>query len=225
MSSTKLESCSQFGEDLFILNYFEMKKGLVFVEVGAFLPDALSNTYLLEQNGWDGVLIEPQPELCEKLLRQRRAKVFQFACGSPAQHGKELLFEINGALSKIVNGPAPGILGDQNIVRVSVRTLDSILTEAEVDKVDFLSIDTEGAEMDVLKGFTVSRWHPSLVIIEDNDGDLAPYRFLKNNGYKLVNRTGCNNWYVPNKAKHSISYFKLLKLKARVLRSKFFRAW
>jgi hypothetical protein len=70
-----------------------------FVEVGAFHPVFLSQTWMLEQRGWDGLLIEPIPAQAEHLRRDRRARVFQVACGNPQQHGCIQKMSVRGALS------------------------------------------------------------------------------------------------------------------------------
>jgi hypothetical protein len=59
-----------------------------FVDVGANDPKDISQTWHLEQKGWQGILIEPQPALAEKLREQRRARVFACACSSPQNSGK-----------------------------------------------------------------------------------------------------------------------------------------
>jgi hypothetical protein len=78
-----MDSYSQFGEDKLILKYFGKLDG-VFVEVGAFHPVQLSQTYLLEQNGWSGALVEPLPHLAALLRSARpRSKVFECAVSPP----------------------------------------------------------------------------------------------------------------------------------------------
>src|SRR5581483_7781279 len=86
------ESASQLevpsAENLQVLEYFKKKRGGFFVEVGANEPRKLSQTWLLEQNGWSGVLIEPQSACCRKLREERpAATVFQVACCAPEQKG------------------------------------------------------------------------------------------------------------------------------------------
>src|SRR5262245_45735500 len=70
-----------------------------FVEVGANEPRERSQTWLLEQCGWSGVLVEPQPNLAAELRRGRKAKVFQVACSSPENTGRELPLHVAGPLS------------------------------------------------------------------------------------------------------------------------------
>src|SRR5262245_25285955 len=72
-----------------------------FVEVGANDPRERSQTWLLEQSGWTGVLIEPQPHLAADLRLRRKAKVFQVACSSPENAGRELPLHLAGPLSSL----------------------------------------------------------------------------------------------------------------------------
>jgi Methyltransferase FkbM domain len=81
---------------------------------------------------------------------------------------------------------------------VQVVTLDDILAQADNPRIDFLSIDVEGNDLQVLRGFDIQRHRPQLIIIEDDyRSRLRIYSHLKQQGYRLVKRTGSNNWYVP----------------------------
>jgi hypothetical protein len=62
---------------------------------------------------------------------------------------------------------------------------------------DYVSIDVEGMELDVLRGFNLKRHTPPLLLIEDHLFHLRTHRHLCQQGYRLVKRTGLNNWYVP----------------------------
>ena len=78
------------------------------------------------------------------------------------------------------------------------RTLDSILEEADAPvPIDLLSIDVEGHETEVLRGFDFSRWQPLLILVEDHVNNLQTHRYLKRSGYRLIRRLGHNGWYVP----------------------------
>lgn len=144
-----------------------------YVEVGANDPRARSQTWHLEQQGWTGVLIEPQPDLAATLRAERKSQVFAVACSSPANAGQELPLHVAGPLSSLDRrGMAPGATPEK-VIRVPVRTLDSILEEAGSPAgFDFLSIDVEGHELDVLQGFDLARWRPRLLMIEDHVADL-----------------------------------------------------
>jgi FkbM family methyltransferase len=171
-----------------------------FVEVGAYQPVALFQTWELEQRGWDGFLIEPIAEHAESLRRERRARVFEVACGRPEQHGETVPIYVAGARSslKFAHGPP-------NDVRVV--TLDSVLAEGDVLGIDFLSVDVEGAELDVLLGFSFERYRPGLILLEDFAEGLERHRFMRARGYKRVRRTGNNSWYVREDVPFPVSLF------------------
>ena len=80
-----------------------------------------------------------------------------------------------------------------------IRTLDSVLEEARApEHFDFLSIDVEGHEIEVLRGFDIARWQPRLILLEDHVADLSKHRYLTAHGYRIVRRYENNGWYVPD---------------------------
>ena len=169
-----------------------------FVEVGANDPHERSQTWHLEQAGWTGILIEPQPDLAEKLRRARKAKVYAVACSSPRNGGGVLPFHVAGPLSSLDRERmAPGSRTEA-VIDVPIKTLDQILQEADAPpEFDFLSIDVEGHELEVLQGFDIRHWRPRLILLEDHVGSLAKHRFLRAAGYRLIRRFDNNGWYVP----------------------------
>lgn len=177
-----------------------------FVEVGANHPTEGSQTWHLEQEGWKGVLVEPQPDLAAFLVTARKAKVFANACTSPDQAGRPMALHVDGARSSLDRDRmAPGAQAAYTIM-VPTRTLDSILEEAEAPvPVDFLSIDVEGHEVETLSGFDFARWQPYLIMVEDHVGSLRTHGYLKRNGYRLIRRLGNNGWYVPGDAPIKVS--------------------
>jgi FkbM family methyltransferase len=195
------------AEERLKAEFFGAQRGF-FVEVGANDPQRGSQSFALEQAGWDGLLVEPQPELAAKLRRARTARVFAAACSSPKNAGKRLPLHLAGALSSLDNRLAVTGLLPQGTVEVAVRTLDEILTEAAVPApIDFLSIDIEGHEVEALAGFDFARWRPRLILIEDHVTSLAIHRALVRAGYRLIRRTGLNGWYVPAATAPGIGFF------------------
>lgn len=168
-----------------------------FVDVGAFRPEEGSQTYDLEQRGWSGVLVEPQPKLAEDLRRRRTAKVFAVACSSPRNSGTLMTFNLAGGHSSFDPRLNIAEIKPHESIEVKVRTVDDILIEAGAQRVDFVSIDVEGHEIDVLNGFDLARWRPRLILIEDFLLNLRLHRHLQRRGYRWLRRTGINNWYVP----------------------------
>jgi len=179
--------------------FFEKRTTGFFVEVGANDPVIGSQTWHLEQKGWRGILVEPQPACAERLRQQRKnSMVVQAACSAPGRAGEAPFFFADASglcgLEKNVDDPS---LTYERSEMVKVTTLDAVLESAGNPAVDCVFIDVEGTEVDVLKGFDLTKHHPSLLLIEDKVHNLAKHFHLKRQGYKLVKRTGVNNWYVP----------------------------
>jgi FkbM family methyltransferase len=196
-----VESFAQNQEDIIAWDYFDRKTNGFFVEVGANDPTALSQTWFLEQRGWKGVLVEPIPACCEKLRAVRtNSIVCQAAAGAPEQVG-EAVFSIaqSDVWSRLGEPEAGTPVRDR--IQVAVRTLNDILNETKAPRVDLLSIDTEGMELKVLRGFDLQKHRPALVVLEDHMDTLDLFFYMKRQRYRLVKRTGPNNWWVPAGAK------------------------
>jgi FkbM family methyltransferase len=195
-----MTSYSQFGEDVVLWEYFGRKSDGFFVEAGANHPTVCSQTWLFEQQGWTGVLVEPLAAKCQLLRQQRpRSRVFQVALGAPEQRGRVQFAVAAGsdALSGLTTHPEVVV---ERVEEVEVWTLNDVLAEAGNPKLDFVSIDVEGSELEVLRGFDLARHRPTVLLVEDHLQRLAVHRHLARHGYRLVRRTGCNNWYVPRNA-------------------------
>ena len=211
---TSPQSYSQFGEDCQIVRFFGKDWRGVFVDVGA--NDGLhgSNSYLLEHNGWRGFLVEPNARLAEfcRNTRPRSIVINKAAVGDPHVHEVEV-FEYYGVhhthdnydgLSSVGSPSALhhiAVAGGATVRRVSVpaATLDHMLEELRFEgTTDLVSIDVEGLELEVLKGFSLNRYRPRLLIIEDNSigEDTRVVSYLASQGYLRVHRTGVNDWFV-----------------------------
>lgn len=192
-------------EQALVREFFAGARAGFFVEVGANRPQQESQTWHLEQLGWTGVLIEPQPDLAEELRRRRSARVFAVACSAPGNAGRSMRLHVAGALSALDRDRmAPGA-EPERVIEVPVRTLDDILADACAPVAfELLSIDVEGHELEVLAGFDLARWRPRLVLLEDHVGNLRKHRFLTAAGYHLIRRCENNGWYVPRDAEVAV---------------------
>lgn len=202
----KMNFYSQFGEDRLLAELFAGIDDGLCVEVGANDGVNDSNTYYFEKLGWDCILIEPNPELCTQIRRHRSGRLFECAvssvCGfavlniaeGPGRaHGVSALGEPSTASRKIASFGF-----ESRPMQVATRTLDDLLQEADIDKpLRFVSIDVEGHELDVLQAFSLDKWRPTIVIVEDNSNfeDGAVRAHLRRFGYVPFMRTGVNDWY------------------------------
>jgi FkbM family methyltransferase len=192
--------------------FFKNKEEGFYVDVGANDPILESQTDHLEKLGWDGLLIEPLTNYCEALRAKRNGRVVQFACSAPENHNKSLKLLVAGVHSTL--NETPIALGtDSNLyVEVVCKTLDSILTDNNVkENFDFISIDIEGHEMEMFKGFTLSKWKPTLVLLEDHVTNHEKHLFMTQNEYQLIMRTGINSWYVPKSLGYKLTLFALFQ--------------
>ncbi len=181
-----------------VRDFFGNKTDGFFVEVGANDPKKDSQSWHLEQIGWNGILVEPLPDLAAELRRVRKARVFEVACSSPDRAGEVMQLHVAGPFSSFDPHLAVTGMRADKVIDVTVRTLDDVLAEGSVAKqFDLMSVDVEGHEIEVLRGFDFDRWKPRLILLEDHVSSLDKHRFMTKAGYTLMRRTGLNGWYVP----------------------------
>jgi FkbM family methyltransferase len=197
---------SPYREQEWVHRFFGGKHSGYFVDVGANHPVVGSQTYHLEAAGWRGLLIEPLESYCTLLRAQRKASVAQFACSSPANHNRQLRMLVAGPHSTLNRNPIALGTHSETHIDVPCRTLDAILLDHRVPPgFDFLSIDIKGHEMEMFRGFSLSKWAPRLVLLEDHVIGHDKHRFMVANGYQLIMRTGLNSWYVPRSAAYRLT--------------------
>ena len=186
----------------------------MFVDVGAARPDFLSMSAYYRAAGWRVIAIEPNPEFCAA-HRAQGHEVLEFACadydaddvsfdlvdshGAPYEGG-EVSFE---SFSALAVKDSYRVLRDAELditpIRVSVRRLDSILQAHApgLERVDIVSIDVEGWELDVLRGFSVERYRPRVLIVENVFAEDSYRHALGARGYRLWRHVAPNDVYVP----------------------------
>lgn len=162
--------------------YLPGRPGL-FVEVGAYDGYRYSNTYYLERwRNWQGVLIEPIPASFLQCVRDRpRSRVFN--CALVADDGPDhVAMTYVGPGSATSGTPRDPAIIERGTafgwertydVTVPARPLTSVLDEAGVTTIDFMSIDVEGFELEVLGGLDLERFLPKFILIETNGADRA----------------------------------------------------
>ena len=221
---------SQEQEERLVREFFGGDDSGYYVELGAHHPTHASQTWHLEQLGWTGVLVEPQPDLAALLVTTRKSStVFPVACTSPENAGRTTSLHVDGARSSLDRDRmVPGSKA-ACVIAVQTRTLDSILDEAQAPQpIDLLSVDVEGHELQVLSGFNFQRWQPLLILVEDHVDDLQTHFCLKARGYRLIRRLGNNGWYVSSEANVRISLadrFEILRKYYLALPCRKLRNW
>lgn len=204
------EPRSQHGEEAWLWQECGWRRGGVFVEIGAYDGLRLSNSAFFEAIGWTGLLVEADPALAEACRRNRPgSRVIEAALSSEdggtvtfakveGGGGVDTLGFIEEAGDEAHRRRVARSGGQIESVTVSRRSLDSVLEETGCTQVDWMSIDVEGAELDVLAGFDLERFGPRVLMLEDNSGgsDRRVEQLIRPFGYRLAHRVGCNDIYV-----------------------------
>jgi len=197
-------SYAQFGTDEFLSSLFDNDYIGVGIDVGSAQPIYGNNTYFFEQKGWTIHCIEPNPKLLERLLPLRK-NVHNFAVGN--ENKKEIDFHIctlrDGNQEAISSLKIDERLVESHnqyspkfeTIKVELKSLTTFLEEKNIDKIDFVSIDTEGTELDVLKGFDLKKYAPKVLVIENNFDEELIRIYLKAYGYEYIKRLGVNDFF------------------------------
>ena len=162
-------------QDLYVSHKLRGAKDGFFVEFGAADGILLSNTYYLEKHlGWDGILAEPLPDWNHKLLTTRAASVDNRCVWSESGKTLEFRLSMHPELSSIkgfgeTDSNAEARLANSRIFEVETISLNDLLAAYDAPRtIDFLSIDTEGSELEILRAFDFARYQVRVLIVEHN---------------------------------------------------------
>jgi FkbM family methyltransferase len=201
------EFLNNINVDNILRNYFpEYNYKGVFLDVGAFEPILISNSYHFEKNGWDVYCFEANTNKIP-LLKLHRKNVFNYAIydidkeettfNVVESNGWTAGFsaiELSEDISRIFK------CNDKKITQIKVpqKTLNTILeTELNhITNIDILKIDVEGGELKCLQGLDLQKYSPKLILLENITNDIAIQNYLKNFGYILHKQESYNQFYI-----------------------------
>lgn len=200
------DSKSQIRQDLFVLSELNFKREGYFVEFGATNGIDLNNTYLLETKfNWNGILSEPA-KCWHKDLKKNRKCTLDFNCIWKESDETLTFHETdNAVLSTISKYAYSDIHGKSRKIskeyQVKTLSLNELLDKCKAPReIDYLSIDTEGSEYEILKAFDFSKYSFKIITCEHN---FTPNRskiksLLEKNGYvrKYETISSFDDWYV-----------------------------
>ena len=167
------EMVSQLGQELMVMFFLAGKRDGFFVEIGAGDGLAMSNTYLLEKRfGWKGILAEPNPAFHAPIQAKRVAALEKKAVYSAdAQVMRFVVVEGVGEFSTL----EPFAGGDEHdrsrrtVIDVGCTTIGGLLeNHGAPHAIDYISIDTEGSEYEILKRHNFEQYDVSIFSIEHN---------------------------------------------------------
>ena len=181
---------SQFGEDNYINNFFSENKG-IYLDIGSGRPISGSNTFKLYKRGWKGVCIDPLKtnRSLFRILRPRdifilglvgaKHTTLTFYQTFPYEYSSSDKLQIQ----KLLNERKVKVVQTKNY---NVITIQNILQSLK--SLDFLSIDTEGMDFEILQQFDLNNIRPRLICIEDQLFDRhksETFLYLNSKGYIL----------------------------------------
>ena len=204
---TLTRSKSQIRQDILALALSGFKKNGFFVEFGATDGVKFSNSYLLEKDfGWQGILGEPARGFHER-LEQNRGCHIETNCVWRSS-GDSLMFSEprDGSLSSIADFVDNDRLAKSRkkktaTYEVATISLDDLLEKYDAPQyIDYLSVDTEGSELEILSAFDFTRRDIGLITVEHNFGPTRAglAALMDSKGYKRIGEgiSDFDDWYV-----------------------------
>ena len=196
----------QFGEDKIMASFFDDAYKGTCIDVGASDGIFGNNTYYFEKKGWKTLCIEPIPESFDKCSKIRNNCIN--CCISDVDKDDEqfIIFKLNDNNTDAISSLKPDIrlisshshlIKESTQIKVKCKRLTTVLNEIQFDKIiDFISIDTENTELDVLKGIDFDTYFVKYLLIENNFEDNEIEDYLKTKGFIKFKRNVVNDFYV-----------------------------
>lgn len=201
---------SQAGQDRVVEHLLQGKRGGVFADIGGYDGVTGSNTFYFERfMGWTGILVEPSPVQMRRARACRTCDCLQYAVAGTARTVE--FMEVTAGytqMSGFLDSYDPDLLarvrGDdrhaEEIHRLQARPLGDILSEAGLQRVDYLSLDVEGAEMDILSRFDFDTFDIDIWSIENNTNKPEIPALMRDRGYDLVEFAGVDQIFRKRRA-------------------------
>ena len=190
-------SWSQEGEDILLDRIFKGKKNGFYVDVGAHHPMRFSNTYFFYRKGWSGINIDSMPESMKEFEKYRKRDI-NLELGVAQQPGILDYYVFNEpALNTFSVKTAQKHKSKKNnyfvkkIIKIKVKPLHEILDyHLKNRKIDFLNVDVEGFDLNVLKSNDWSKYRPRIVLVEILENSLynidqKVVKFMIKHGYQV----------------------------------------
>ena len=203
------KSYSMLGEDLFISKFFKNINNGFYVDVGAYHPFFWNNTYLLYKKKWEGINIDMNPVSVEifNLARPTDYNVNAAITNKNKKNVKYYSRNMINALATTVKSAAKTSFLKGNYFEEKVRCskLNTVIAKTKFKnrKIDFLNIDTEKNEVEVLKSLNFKKYKPKLILVEIHSKNKKAlkshptYVYLRKKKYKKIGQKGDTYFFLP----------------------------
>jgi FkbM family methyltransferase len=188
--------------------FFNGKRDGFFVDIGANDGITWSNSLTFELNyNWSGVCIEPHPVPFSKLIEERSCKCLNCAVSDKSGEFDFLFIDgnaemLSGLVAKFdprhldrINTEVKNNNDKTHINKIECKTITQLLNELDRTTIDYLSIDTEGSEMQIINGIDFEKINVTLISMEVNY-ELTPVtEFMKTKNYKFLQKVCGDAFY------------------------------
>ena len=189
---------AEFAEDVMVNRILKKIKKGFYVDIGAYHPYKGSLTYNLYNRKWNGINLDISKSSID-LFNIARPSDININCAVSEFNGETFYYE-----NSPINQQNSLIPQDENQKKIKIQSykLSEILKMQNINSVDYINIDTEGNELEVLMGIDFSKINPTLFTIEDNSFDLnneikkKKIIYLKEKNYELINIIGVTMFFV-----------------------------
>ena len=192
------KSKSQIFQDLFVLYYTKNKKKGFFIEIGGGNGFDLSNTYLLEKKfKWEGIICEPNIILQKNISKLRSAQLIKEPITKKCLKNINFYENLDPYQSSIIKKN-----NFKKIIKINSLCLNHLLKDFNNNKIiDYISIDTEGNEVEILRNFNFKKFKVEIFTIEHNFNKVNRkeiLKIMKKNNYTRVNKSisYMDDWYI-----------------------------
>lgn len=213
---------SQYQQDEFINSFLKGKRNGVFVDIGAHDGKSGSNTYFFEKElNWSGICIEPLNGPFKSLQENRSCKLLN--CAAWKENTEKVFRSIKGyseMLSGIVDTYDPRHINRIDIehnnektiiedIKIKCIDINSILYENKLFNIDFISIDVEGSEYEILNHINYDMFNITLIVAENNYQDINIRKMMESKGYSLLTRLSIDDVFIKDFSKRK-NKFKIV---------------
>jgi FkbM family methyltransferase len=208
-----MKSYSQHNQDINVLKYFNNKRDGFFLDIGAHDGQTLSNTYLLEKEfGWKGICFEPMPHQFARLDECRTSLNINAAVFNKEGIENFTLVDydgypdmLSGISSEISFRHMGNLISEGSRMKAPLRTikvktviLNDILEDQGISEIDFVSLDTEGAELSIVQSMDHHKFHFKLFAIENGNSDPEIRNYMTSQGYKMLGRWAIDDVFIKH---------------------------
>jgi FkbM family methyltransferase len=205
------KSYAHQGEDVVIEGMLKWVKNGTYVDVGAYHPVLYSNTYAFYNKGWSGIVIDPNIDMKPLYTLMRPRDTFVHTAVGPVPEEKPYYMFDDGAYNSFDEGRAKSWkatrgLDIKEVRTISFKPLSQILREQNITHIDFLNVDVEGLDLEVLK---THDWSIPTRVVAVEDETFNPdtpranaiYAYMHDQGYVLAGLAGLTLLFLKPKEK------------------------